>query len=62
MKYSELASLSLEERNTQLLDEEKNLQKLKFAHAVSPIENAARIKKSRRRIAQLKTAQKVTEN
>lgn len=62
MKYSELRSLSSEERDIQLLAEKENLRKLRFAHAVSPIENPVRIQKSRRRVAQLKTAQRAAEN
>jgi large subunit ribosomal protein L29 len=62
MKYGELNSLSLEERNAKLLAEEENLKKLRFAHAISPIENPMRIKHSRKLIARLKTAKKATGN
>jgi len=62
MKYSELKSLSPEERNSKLVAEEENLRKLRFAHAISPIENPMRIRQSRRFIAKLKTAQKAAGN
>jgi len=62
MKYRELKSLSLEERNARLLAEEENLQRLRFAHAISPIENPMRIRHSRRLIAKLKTARKAVGN
>ena len=62
MKYSELKSLSPEESNSKLVAEEENLRKLRFAHAISPIENPMRIRQSRRFIAKLKTAQKAAGN
>lgn len=62
MKYKEIRSLSLEERNSKLVTEEENLKKLRFAHAISPIENPMRIKHSRKLIAKLKTARKAIEN
>lgn len=62
MKYKEIRSLSLEERNVKLTAEEENLKKLRFAHAISPIENPMRIKHSRKLIAKLKTARKAIEN
>lgn len=62
MKYKDIRSLSLEERNVKLTAEEENLKKLRFAHAISPIENPMRIKHSRKLIAKLKTARKAIEN
>jgi large subunit ribosomal protein L29 len=62
MKYKEIRSLSLEERNVKLAAEEENLKKLRFAHAISPIENPMRIKHSRKLIAKLKTARRAIEN
>jgi large subunit ribosomal protein L29 len=60
MKYKEVKSLAIEERNTKLAAEEENLKKLRFAHAISPIENPMRIKHSRKLIARLKTAANAT--
>lgn len=57
MKYSEIQSLSPEEHQEKLDGELANLQQLKFAHAISPIENPMRIQQSRKDIARLKTAQ-----
>ena len=57
MKYQEIKSLSPEERQAKLVAEIENLQKLRFAHAISPIENPMRIRDSKKLIAQLKTAQ-----
>ncbi len=56
MKYNEIKSLSSEERQAKLIAEAENLQRLRFAHTISPIDNPMRIQKSRRLIAQLKTA------
>jgi large subunit ribosomal protein L29 len=60
MKYKKVKSLAIEERNTKLAAEEENLKKLRFAHAISPIENPMRIKHSRKLIARLKTAANAT--
>ena len=57
MKYQAIKSLSPEERQAKLAAEVENLKKLRFAHAISPIENPMRIKHGRRLIAKLKTAQ-----
>jgi large subunit ribosomal protein L29 len=55
MKNKEIKGLSLEQLKTVLTEEETRLLKLKFAHAVSPIENPMRIRNTRRLIARLKT-------
>jgi large subunit ribosomal protein L29 len=56
MKNSEIRALSMEEL-TQKLDAEKEaMQKLKFAHAISPIENPQKIKETRKLIARIQTA------
>lgn len=55
MKNSELNSLSVEELNQRLLSEQEILQKQKFAHAISPIENPMKIKETRRTIARILT-------
>jgi len=56
MKNSEIKALSPEEISQKLVSEREALQKLKFAHAVSPIENPMKIKDTRRLIARLETA------
>jgi len=55
MKNSEIAELSTEELTARVSEEKKNLNKLKFAHAVSAIENPTRITKVRKDIARLST-------
>ncbi|RWY55485.1 50S ribosomal protein L29 [Mucilaginibacter gilvus] len=55
MKNSELIELSAEELAAKLSEEKGQLTKLKFAHAVSAIENPTRITKVRKEIARLNT-------
>lgn len=55
MKNSEIIELSTEEIVNRLAEEKNNLTKLKFAHAVSAIENPSRISKVRKDIARLNT-------
>lgn len=64
MKNSELQSLTLEELRQRLDAEKESLTKLKFAHAISPIENPMKIKESRKLVARIETIlrQKETQN
>jgi len=55
MKNSEILELSTEELTARISEERSTLTKLKFAHAVSAIENPTRITKVRKGIAQLNT-------
>ncbi|WP_276089784.1 50S ribosomal protein L29 [Pedobacter sp. JY14-1] len=55
MKNSEIKGLSQEELIARIAEEKENLVKLKFAHAISAIENPSRISKVRKDIARLKT-------
>ncbi len=55
MKNSEILELSTEEIVAKISEEKATLKKLKFAHAVSAIENPSRIKFARRSIARLQT-------
>lgn len=55
MKMSEVKALSLEEVHGKVAAEKENLKKMKFAHAISPIENPMKIRVSRKVIAQLET-------
>lgn len=61
MKQSEIKSLSEGELRERVEAESTNLAKLKFAHAVSPIENPVRIRHARRSVARLKTALRAKE-
>lgn len=63
MKYSDIKSLSINILNDKIKKEKENLQKLKFANSISPIENPMKIKYSKKIIAILKTAKnKKNEN
>jgi large subunit ribosomal protein L29 len=55
MKNSEILELSTEELVARIGEERANLTKLKFAHAVSAIENPIRITRVRKDIARLNT-------
>lgn len=55
MKKEDLKGLSADDIQAEISAEESRLLKLKFAHAVSPIENPMRIRESRKRIARLHT-------
>lgn len=55
MKNSEIKGLSLEELKSKLVGENDNLAKLKFAHAITPIENPMRIQDARKFVARLNT-------
>lgn len=56
MKNAEIKSLAASEIAERIVAEQENLSKLKFAHAISPIENPNRISESKRFIARLKTS------
>ena len=55
MKNSEILELSKEDLIARIAEEQASLNKLKFAHAVSAIENPNRIKYARKAIARLQT-------
>lgn len=55
MTYAEIRELSIEELEERVKTEKQVLQKLRFAHAISPIENPMKIKGTRKLIAQLNT-------
>jgi large subunit ribosomal protein L29 len=55
MKNSEIKALSVDELTNKLQVEVEGLQKLKFAHSITPIENPMKIKESRKLIARIKT-------
>lgn len=56
MKNEEIRALSVQELKEKITQEQEMLQKLRFSHAISPIENPMKIKHSRKLIARLKTA------
>ncbi len=55
MKKEEIKELSLQELRDQIEVAEKAYRELKVTHAISPIDNPAKITKSRREIAVMKT-------
>ena len=55
MKQSVVIELSTAELNERLEEEKKQLMKLKFNHAVSPLENPMKIKTYKKTVARLKT-------
>ena len=55
MKNSEIVELSTEDIIAKIAEEKAGLSKLKFAHAVSAIENPNRINYARKVIARLQT-------
>ena len=61
MKNSEIKTLSVTELNERLAVEKETLQKLKFAHAITPIENPMKIKESKKLVARLNTALRAKE-
>lgn len=61
MKNSEIKALTVEELKEKINMESSSLQKLNFAHAISPIENPMKIRQSKRLIARLKTELRAKE-
>ncbi len=55
MKNQEIKALSTNDLKERLAAEKEAFQKLKFAHAISPIENPMRLRESRKLIARLNT-------
>lgn len=55
MKQSDILALSTEDIKARILEEKAALSKLKFAHAVSAIENPNRMAAARKTIARLHT-------
>ncbi|WP_242926691.1 50S ribosomal protein L29 [Pontibacter vulgaris] len=55
MKNSEIKALSLEELKEKLNTENSNMQNLRFAHAISPLENPMKIRETKKAIARLNT-------
>lgn len=55
MKKADIKGLSESELQARLTEERTNLQRLKFAHAVTPLENPSKIKEGRKLVARLLT-------
>lgn len=61
MKMSEIRSMSTEELQDRLTSEKESLQKSKFAHAISPIENPSKLREARKTIAKIATELRARE-
>ena len=61
MKNSEIKALTVEELQEKIKTESDGLQKLNFAHAISPIENPMKIRQTKKTIARLKTELRAKE-
>ena len=61
MKNSEIRALTVEELMQKIKGEQESLDKLRFAHAISPIENPMKIRETKKLIARLHTALKQKE-
>jgi large subunit ribosomal protein L29 len=57
-KVEDFRSLDAEALDNRIQDEEMRMKKLKFSHAVNPIENPLTIRQLRRTIARMKTEQR----
>jgi len=55
MKSAEIRKLKVEEIKEKIRGEKESLQKMKFAHAISPIENPMKIRETKKLIARLYT-------
>jgi large subunit ribosomal protein L29 len=56
MKKNDLSTFTVDQLKQQISEEKERLVKLKFAHAITPIENPKRITETRKNIARLSTA------
>jgi large subunit ribosomal protein L29 len=56
MKKNDLSSFTEDQLKQQISEEKDRLVKLRFAHAITPIENPKRITETRKNIARLSTA------
>jgi large subunit ribosomal protein L29 len=55
MNNQEIKALPADQLKEQIAQEKERMLRLKFAHAISPIENPLRIRSSRKQIARLLT-------
>jgi len=55
MKNTEIKALTTEQLAEKVKEQTSAIQKIKFAHAVTPLENPMQIRYTRRLIARLKT-------
>lgn len=53
--YSEIAEMNSEELNSELAATQMKLTKLRFNHAITPLENTNVLRKTKKHIARIKT-------
>lgn len=61
MKKADITGLSVDDLKNKIQEERTNLQRLKFAHAVTPLENPSQIRQGRKAIARLLTELRAKE-
>lgn len=61
MNNAEIKALNVDELKQKILSEKETLQKMKFAHEISPVENPMKIKSTKKLIARLKTELRAKE-
>ncbi len=61
MEAKDIRVLTVEEIKEKIAGEEAMLKKLKFSHAISPIENPMKIRQTRKFLARLKTELHIRE-
>lgn len=61
MNNAEIKALSTNELRERIASEKETIQKLKFAHAITPIENPIKIRNTRKMIARLNTELRAKE-
>ena len=62
MKYVDIKNLTEEELVGKIDLEKSNYQKMKFAHAISPLENPSQIKEQKKLVARLNTESRARKN
>jgi len=62
MKAKDIKQLATDELITKVAESKESLKKLKFAHAISPIENPSQIRVIKKEIAQLLTEKSARTN
>lgn len=58
MKNTEIRELSDKDLSSRIAEEKAQMTKLKFGHAVSPLDNPNKLKEAKKHIARLLTEQK----
>jgi large subunit ribosomal protein L29 len=58
MKNTEIRELSDKDLNLRIREEKAQVTKIKFSHAVSPIDSPAKIREAKKLVARLLTEQK----